>query len=60
MTIKCGVQEHETSYNSRYDCYCCTVCDTWLESQCDDPTCEICRGRPSKPSMIKEIYDDSD
>lgn len=40
------------SLNERYDSYCCTYCDMWLESDCDDAQCAFCKTRPRKPSLV--------
>lgn len=32
-----------------YDAYFCPKCEAWRETQCGDPTCEFCVGRPDKP-----------
>jgi hypothetical protein len=36
-------------YHVRYDAYFCAVCNRWLEHSCDDPACEYCRSRPTRP-----------
>lgn len=40
----------------RHDAYCCDVCDTWLEEQCEDGKrgdgCDFCVGRPDEPSSV--------
>lgn len=36
-------------YSEQYDAYYCETCNTWLESACDDPTCEYCVKRPLTP-----------
>lgn len=42
-------------YSDEYDAYYCEECNTWLESKCDDPTCEFCTVRPEKPNEIKLV-----
>jgi hypothetical protein len=39
--------------NERHDAYFCATCDEWRESVCHDPDCELCAGRPEKPSQAK-------
>ncbi|MCK5021020.1 MAG: hypothetical protein KAS32_28675 [Candidatus Peribacteraceae bacterium] len=53
--IKCNCDEHKypTHYNEDHDTYYCPECDVWLETTCDDPDCEYCATRPSKPSEAK-------
>jgi hypothetical protein len=43
-------------YSEEYDAYYCETCNEWLESSCDDPTCEYCVNRPKVPNeqSIKE------
>lgn len=42
-------KDHE-QYSHKHDGYFCPVCDIWLESQCNDPECDYCVGRPEHPS----------
>jgi hypothetical protein len=37
------------SHSEDYDAYYCENCNEWLESACDDPTCEYCINRPLTP-----------
>ena len=37
------------SHSEEYDAYYCETCNLWLESKCDDPTCEYCNQRPETP-----------
>jgi len=37
------------SYSEVYDAYYCETCNEWLDSACDDPTCEYCINRPLTP-----------
>lgn len=48
----CGSQRR--AFSQEYDSYYCHPCNKWLESKCDDPTCEFCVGRPKTP-IEKEI-----
>ncbi len=43
---KCGAKK---LYSDEYDASYCDVCNIWLESKCDDPTCEFCTVRPKVP-----------
>lgn len=36
-------------YSERWDAYYDSNANEWLESKCDDPTCEYCVNRPEKP-----------
>lgn len=40
-------------YSEKFDAYYDDETDEWLESKCDDPTCEYCGARPEKPSEEK-------
>lgn len=33
----------------RYDAWCCTACNEWLEEPCADPGCPFCGKRPQTP-----------
>ena len=46
--MACGLNCEEL-YSEEYDCYYCITCNKWLESKCDEPTCEYCVGRPETP-----------
>jgi len=39
-------------YNKQYDAYYDDEKDVWLEGKCDNPNCEFCKDRPSKPSEV--------
>lgn len=52
MSSKCETCESEIQYSEKYDTYFCELCNTWLESKCDDPECDYCVNRPAKPSQI--------
>lgn len=41
-------------YSDEFDAYYDDETNEWLESKCDDPTCEYCPNRPEKPSGIKD------
>ena len=43
---KCS--ENQVYYDD-YDSFFCPHCNNWLESACNDPSCEFCRSRPKKP-----------
>ena len=43
----------EKKYNEKHDAYYDDEKDEWLESKCDNPDCEFCKDRPTKPSMSK-------
>ena len=42
-----------TKYFEEYDAYYNFKTDTWSEEKCNDKTCEYCKGRPNKPSEVK-------
>jgi hypothetical protein len=44
-------------YSEKFDAYYDDETDEWLESKCDDPTCEYCVGRPEKPSEENNATD---
>ena len=44
--------EDTKMYSEKYDAYHCTECNIWLESKCDDPTCEFCNQRPLTPVQL--------
>lgn len=37
-------------YSEQFDTYYCKECNKWLESTCEDPTCEFCKKRPQQPN----------
>mgnify|MGYP006871755052 CR=1 FL=1 len=37
--------------NSIYDAYYCFDCDIWIDRGCNDPKCEFCSVRPTRPSL---------
>ena len=39
--------------NEKYDAYYDDEKDIWLEEKCDNPNCEFCKNRPTKPSECK-------
>lgn len=39
-------------YADKFDAYFCPYCDAWLEINCGHPSCEFCRDRPEKPSIL--------
>ena len=39
--------------NEKYDAYYDDKKDEWLEDKCDNPNCEFCKDRPTKPSACK-------
>jgi hypothetical protein len=36
-------------YSEEYDAYYNPLTNEWIESKCDDPTCEFCINRPERP-----------
>lgn len=42
-------------YHTRYDAVFCKVCDKWKETNCGNPNCEYCAGRPAQPSKIGKL-----
>lgn len=37
-------------YSYRYDAFYNPVTNTWLDTKCDDATCEYCASRPEFPN----------
>ncbi|HSW88227.1 MAG TPA: CPCC family cysteine-rich protein [Candidatus Saccharimonadales bacterium] len=46
---RCGTCNTLRIYNDKYDRFFCPTCNKWLESRCNDPSCEMCRSTPDKP-----------
>ena len=44
-------------YSEEFDAYYDDDTNEWLESVCDDPTCEYCTERPEKPLNMAEFSD---
>ena len=42
------------TYNEKYDSFFDPEEDKWLEPKCNDPNCEFCKDRPTKPSECKK------
>ena len=40
------------AYSEKYDAYYDEDTNEWLESKCDDPTCEFCVNRPERPLEV--------
>lgn len=40
---------HSMRRDETYDAFFCADCNTWIESACSDPGCEVCPSRPVKP-----------
>jgi hypothetical protein len=38
-------------YDEQYDAYYNPQTNEWVESKCDDPTCEYCVNRPERPLL---------
>lgn len=59
---RCNECNQIQMYYDKYDAYFCPNCNLWKEKSCNDPECEYCRNRPSKPLMkcsqyeIDEVY----
>ena len=52
---KCG---QKTKYHIyKYDAWCCTSCNEWLEKPCGDPNCPMCGKRPETPLEVFFITD---
>ena len=51
MSNTCETCNSKNQYTEKYDAYYCKSCNTWLESACDDPTCEYCVNRPQTPDL---------
>jgi hypothetical protein len=43
-------------YSEEWDAFYNVERNEWLESKCDDPTCEYCINRPERP--LNEDYKD--
>lgn len=41
-------------YSEEYDAEYSPVRNEWLDSKCDDPECEYCPNRPSRPLTEEE------
>jgi hypothetical protein len=41
--------EKDTAYSAEHDAYYNPVINEWIDSKCDDPTCEFCTTRPERP-----------
>lgn len=41
--------EKDTAYSAEYDAYYNPVTNEWIDTKCDDPTCEFCSTRPAQP-----------
>lgn len=39
----------DIEFSEEYDAYYSISKNEWIESKCDDPTCEYCIGRPERP-----------
>ncbi|MDE7206190.1 MAG: hypothetical protein K2N90_03360, partial [Lachnospiraceae bacterium] len=44
---KCGQKTIYQIY--KYDAWCCTSCNEWLDEACSDPDCPFCSRRPETP-----------
>ena len=47
--------EKEFEYSEKYDAFYDPDTDTWVDSQCSDPTCTYCVNRPARPSLCEEL-----
>lgn len=54
LILLCEKCKDEREYIENFDAYACRSCNSWLESQCGDSTCEFCVGRPEFPFGAKE------
>ena len=41
--------EKDIVYSAEYDAYYNQVTNEWIDTKCDDPTCEFCSTRPAQP-----------
>ena len=41
--------EKDIAYSAEYDAYYNLVTNEWVDTKCDDPTCEFCSTRPAQP-----------
>jgi len=41
--------EKDIAYSEEYDSYYNPVTNEWIDSKCDDLTCEFCSTRPAQP-----------
>lgn len=42
-------------YSEQWDAYYDDETNEWLESKCDDPTCEYCANRPDKATSYEHL-----
>lgn len=52
---RCG--QKAVYYIPRYDSFCCTACNEWLDKACSDPDCPFCGGRPGTPYEMYFLAD---
>ncbi len=50
MCRSCGDTTSITR-DPKYDAYFCEACDRWLETPCTGVGCDMCSGRPARPSF---------
>ena len=60
LILLCIVCKDEREYIEKHDAYACKTCNSWLENQCEDGTCEFCVGRPEYPYSKEEQIEDGD
>jgi hypothetical protein len=41
--------EKDIAYSEEYDAYYNQVTNEWIDTKCDDLTCEFCSTRPAQP-----------
>lgn len=49
------MENKEYEYSSVYDAFYDPIEDIWIDTQCSDPTCTYCVGRPARPSLCEEL-----
>ena len=54
MNNYCKTCGSEIKYSNKFDSFYCELCNKWLEKTCNDPSCEFCSSRPSKPSESED------
>ena len=49
VTTQMSNDEKDIAYSAEYDAYYNPVTNEWIDTKCDDPTCEFCSTRPAQP-----------
>lgn len=51
-----SMKDNPEKYSEEYDAFYNVETNQWLESKCDDPTCEYCMSRPERPLGVEADY----